>query len=121
MKNAVEQMSKGLIDDAPEVEVRTVEVEGLVAAVVGGQIVLNVGKTAGLKVGDQLSIERITQEIKDPGTGKVIRRGMQGWRRSQDGDAVAQADAAAGVSPRSILWAGRRNFRRAFAPPRASW
>jgi curli biogenesis system outer membrane secretion channel CsgG len=74
VKSAVEQMSQGLIEDAPKVEVRTVEVEGLVAAVVGGQVVLNVGKKAGVKVGDQLSIERITQEIKDPATGKVIRR-----------------------------------------------
>jgi curli biogenesis system outer membrane secretion channel CsgG len=74
VKNAVEQMSKGLIDDAPKVEVRTVEVEGLVAAVMGNQIVLNVGKKAGVKVGDQLAIERVTQEIKDPATGKVIRR-----------------------------------------------
>jgi curli biogenesis system outer membrane secretion channel CsgG len=74
VKNAVEQMSKGLIDDAPKLEVRTVEVEGLVAAVMGNQIVLNVGKKAGVKVGDQLAIERVTQEIKDPATGKVIRR-----------------------------------------------
>jgi hypothetical protein len=53
---------------------RTVKVEGLVAAVDGGQIVLNVGAKAGLKVGDQLSVERVTKEIKDPNTGQVIRR-----------------------------------------------
>ncbi|HVB86313.1 MAG TPA: CsgG/HfaB family protein [Candidatus Dormibacteraeota bacterium] len=74
VKNAVEQMSQGLIQDAPKVEVRTVVVEGLVAAVVSGQVVLNVGKKDGVKVGDQLSIERVTMEIKDPETGKVIRR-----------------------------------------------
>jgi hypothetical protein len=39
---------------------RTVKVEGVVAAVDGGQIVLNVGAKAGLKVGDQLSVERLT-------------------------------------------------------------
>jgi hypothetical protein len=53
---------------------RTVKVEGLVAAVDGGQIVLNVGAKAGLKVGDQLTVERVTKEIKDPATGAVIRR-----------------------------------------------
>jgi len=46
----------------------------LVAAVEGGQIVLNVGAKNGLKVGDQLSVERVTREIKDPATGAVIRR-----------------------------------------------
>jgi len=43
-------------------------------AVDGGQIVLNVGGKAGLKVGDQLNVERVTREIKDPATGQVIRR-----------------------------------------------
>ena len=46
--------------------VRTVTVEGLVAAVDGGQIVLNVGTKAGVKVGDQLEVLRVTKEIKDP-------------------------------------------------------
>jgi hypothetical protein len=36
--------------------------------------VLNVGAGDGLQVGDQLSIERVTREIKDPATGNVIRR-----------------------------------------------
>lgn len=74
VKNAVEQMSKGLIDDNSKLQVRTVVVNGLVAAVDSGQIILNVGAKAGLKVGDQLSVERVTREIKDPATGQVIRR-----------------------------------------------
>jgi hypothetical protein len=49
-------------------------VEGLVADVEGGQIILNVGAKAGLKVGDQLSIERVTKVIKDPTTGEVLRK-----------------------------------------------
>ena len=43
----------------------------------GGQVVLNVGAKAGLKVGDQLSVERVTTEIKDPATGQVIRQMTQ--------------------------------------------
>jgi hypothetical protein len=39
-----------------------------------GQIILNVGAKNGVKVGDQLNVERVTKEIKDPSTGKVIRR-----------------------------------------------
>jgi curli biogenesis system outer membrane secretion channel CsgG len=71
---AVKQMSGELIADASKVQARTVSVEGLVAAVDGGQIVLNVGGKVGLKVGDQLTVERVTKEIKDPSTGQVIRR-----------------------------------------------
>jgi len=71
---AVKDLSAGLIADNTKLEARTVSVEGLVAAVDGGQIVLNVGGKAGLKVGDQLNVERVTREIKDPSTGQVIRK-----------------------------------------------
>ncbi len=71
---AVKDLSTGLIADNTKLEARTINVEGLVAAVDGGQIVLNVGGKAGLKVGDQLNVERITREIKDPSTGAVIRK-----------------------------------------------
>jgi curli biogenesis system outer membrane secretion channel CsgG len=74
VKAAVEQASTELVADAGKLEARTISVAGLVAAVDGGQVVLNVGAKAGLKVGDQLSVERVTREIKDPATGKVIRR-----------------------------------------------
>jgi len=74
VKAAVEQTSTGLIADAGKLEVRTISVSGLVASVDSGQIVLNVGTKAGLKVGDQLNVERVSKEIKDPATGKVIRR-----------------------------------------------
>ena len=46
----------------------------MVAAVDGGQVILNVGAKAGLKKGDQLTVKRITQEIKDPTTGQTLRR-----------------------------------------------
>ena len=74
VKLSVEQMSKGLIEDNSKLSIRTVIVSGLVAAVDGGQVVLNVGAKSGVKVGDTLSIERITKEIKDPATGAVLRR-----------------------------------------------
>jgi len=45
-----------------------------VAAVDGGQVVLNVGTKSGVKVGDELSVERVSKEIKDPATGQVLRR-----------------------------------------------
>jgi len=74
VKAAVTQLSTEVIADNAKVSSRTVSVSGLVAAVDGGQIVLNVGAKAGLKLGDQLTVERVTKEIKDPETGKVIRR-----------------------------------------------
>ena len=74
VNQAVTQMSTELVADAPKLVARTVSVEGLVAAVDGGQIVLNVGAKAGLKVGDQLTVRRVTKEIKDPSTGQVIRK-----------------------------------------------
>jgi curli biogenesis system outer membrane secretion channel CsgG len=74
VKASVEQMSAGLIADATKLSARTIVVSGLVAAVDGGQVVLNVGSKSGIKVGDQLSIERITRTIKDPATGQVLRQ-----------------------------------------------
>ena len=74
VKAAVETMSTGVIADKDKLVARTIVVEGLVAAVDGGQVILNVGAKAGVKVGDQLSVERVSKEIKDPATGKVLRR-----------------------------------------------
>jgi len=73
-KAAVEQMSTEVIAGNTKLTTRTIVVSGLVAAVDGGQIVLNVGGKAGVKVGDQLNVERVTKEIKDPATGQVLRR-----------------------------------------------
>ena len=74
VKSATEQLSTGLVADASKLQARTIIVEGLVAAVDGGQIVLNVGAKTGLKVGNQMTVERVTKEIKDPATGKVLRK-----------------------------------------------
>jgi len=74
VKAAVQDLSADVIAAKDKLAVRQVVVEGLVAFVEGEQVVLNVGAKAGLKVGDQLSVERITNEIKDPATGQVIRR-----------------------------------------------
>lgn len=74
VKMAVEGMSKGLIESNGRLKVRTVIVEGLVAAVDQGMVILNVGTASGIKAGDQLSVERVTREIKDPASGKVLRK-----------------------------------------------
>jgi len=74
VKAAVDQLSTGLIANAPKLQARVITVEGLVAAVAGDQIVLNVGAKTGLKLGNQMNVARVTSEIKDPATGQVIRR-----------------------------------------------
>ena len=74
VKAAVEQLSTNVIAAKGKLHGRTVILEGLVAAIEGDTVVLNVGAKAGAKVGDQLSVERVTKEIKDPATGQVIRR-----------------------------------------------
>jgi len=74
VKKAVEDMSSDLISANPKLQVRQIVVEGLVAFVDGSTVVLNVGTGAGLKVGDHLSVERVTSEITDPASGRVIRR-----------------------------------------------
>jgi curli biogenesis system outer membrane secretion channel CsgG len=74
VKEAVEEMSRSVVSERGRVQTRHVAVQGLIAAVSGSQVVLNVGTRAGVKVGDQLNVERVTSEIKDPESGKVIRR-----------------------------------------------
>lgn len=49
-------------------------VTALVADVSGNALTLNKGGKDGFKPGMVVSVERVTREIKDPATGKVIRR-----------------------------------------------
>ena len=100
-------MSAGLIADNYKLSARTIIVSGLVAAVDGGQIVLNVGAKAGLKVGDQLSVERVTKEIKDPATGQVLRQLTTpvGVVRVTDVDDISAVGAP--VSGADSKWATR--------------
>jgi curli biogenesis system outer membrane secretion channel CsgG len=71
--DAVGKMSAQLESKASDIPVVEVKVEGMVADVAGSIVVLNVGKNAGLKVGDKLIVERPIKEVKDPATGKVLR------------------------------------------------
>jgi curli biogenesis system outer membrane secretion channel CsgG len=101
VKQAVDNLTTQVVDDAPKVAVRQVKVEGLVAAIDGVQIILNVGKKAGINVGDQLEVVRVTKEIKDPETGNVIRRmtssvGTIKATDVDDGSAVCTAISGSG-------------------------
>jgi curli biogenesis system outer membrane secretion channel CsgG len=74
VKAATDQMTAGVIAAAPKLQARVIKVEGVLAAVDGGQIVLNIGAKTGIKVGDHMSVERVTSTIKDPATGAVLRK-----------------------------------------------
>lgn len=80
VKQAVTQLATGLdakaaslpAPEAPKVAAAP-PLDGLVADATNGQLVVNVGTTAGVHVGDKLAITRVSRTIKDPSTGKVLR------------------------------------------------
>jgi curli biogenesis system outer membrane secretion channel CsgG len=71
---AVNALSQELEQNASRLPAKVVQVDGLVADVSGSTLVLNVGSRAGVKIGDKLDIVRVGREIRDPATGRVIRR-----------------------------------------------
>jgi curli biogenesis system outer membrane secretion channel CsgG len=71
---AVDRLAKQLDDNAQRLPTRKVTLDGLVADVNGDTIVINIGSKVGVKVGDTLQVKRTGREIRDPATGKVIRR-----------------------------------------------
>ncbi len=71
--DVVNKIAVQLEQKAASLPTRTVKIEGLVAEVSGSTLILNVGTRAGVKVGDRLSVRRVTREVKDPATGQVIR------------------------------------------------
>lgn len=74
VKTAVDALSVEVVGCHDTLPVREVVVQGVIAGVEGSQIVLNVGARHGLKVGDRVSVERVTREVTDPTTNRVIRR-----------------------------------------------
>src|SRR5579871_992537 len=70
---AVDDMGTQLDASATKVPTVKLEVSGLVADVNGNTLILNVGKKAGVKVGDILDVSRPVRVVKDPATGKVIK------------------------------------------------
>ena len=73
VKAAVAQTATGLDQKAPALPHEIPQINGVVADATGNDIVINVGTSAGVHVGDKLSITRVSRVIKDPVTGKPIR------------------------------------------------
>lgn len=71
---AVADSTKKIEANSARLPTRVVTVDGLIAHVGSDSVILNVGSKAGVKVGDKLEVRRGEGEIRDPATGRVIRR-----------------------------------------------
>jgi len=71
----VQDLAAQLEAKAGALPTTTVTVEGTVAdAAPDGTLIINIGSKQGLKVGDTLTVKHPGREIRDPDTGKVLRR-----------------------------------------------
>lgn len=71
---AVDSLTGQLVSAAGSIQETKVEIRALVADVSGGEVTINVGTGAGVKVGAEYDVVRPGREIKDPATGRVLRR-----------------------------------------------
>lgn len=71
-RNAVNEMAVQLESIVEKIPVLKIVIEGLVADVSGSTLILNIGKNAGVHLGDKLEINRTVRDISDPATGKVL-------------------------------------------------
>jgi len=71
---AVTDVATKLEDNSAKMPDVVVAINGMVADVSGSTLILNVGKNNGVKTGDVLKVLHAGREIKDPATGKVLRR-----------------------------------------------
>ncbi|HET9706685.1 MAG TPA: CsgG/HfaB family protein [Gemmatimonadales bacterium] len=71
---AVDSLTGQLVAAAGGIQETKVEIRALVADVSGGEVTINVGTGAGVKVGGEYDVVRPGREIRDPATGRVLRR-----------------------------------------------
>lgn len=72
---SVKSVAQQLNAKGSSLPTRVVAIEGLVAdAAADGTVIINVGSSAGVKIGDVLQIKRVSRKVTDPATGKVLRQ-----------------------------------------------
>ena len=71
---AVDSLTAQVVATASRIPETKVAIQALVADVAGSDIVINVGASAGVRVGGEYDVIRPGREIKDPSTGRVLRR-----------------------------------------------
>ena len=71
---AVTQLAQALEADSGKLPVAAAApVSGLIADASTPDIIINVGSSAGVAVGEKLLVERVIRVVKDPATGKPLR------------------------------------------------
>ena len=74
VRSAVNTTAQQLESRASSLPAKVVAIDGLVAdASPDGTLIINVGSSSGVKVGDVLVVKRVGRKITDPATGKVLR------------------------------------------------
>jgi hypothetical protein len=74
VNQAVSSTAVKLENEAPRLPTHVLTISGLIADVNGQTLVMNVGAKVGLRVGMVLQVSHPGREIRDPATGKVLRR-----------------------------------------------
>ena len=102
---AVVEVARGLNGKAMSLPTVEVTIDGVVAdAAPDGTIIINIGTSNGVKVGDTLAIKRMVREVKDPTSGKVIRRveDAVGTIRITEADASSAVGKFSGNGPAKV-------------------
>jgi hypothetical protein len=72
---AVNELGAQLDAKASSLPSVATQISGMIAdAEPDGTVIINVGSRNGVKVGDVLKVSRKVKDVKDPATGKVLRR-----------------------------------------------
>lgn len=71
---AVDSLLTELVASSTRIQETVAAVSGLVADVAGSEIIINIGTASGVRVGTEYPVVRPGREIKDPATGRVLRR-----------------------------------------------
>jgi curli biogenesis system outer membrane secretion channel CsgG len=101
---AVADMAGQLDQNASKLPTTVIKVDGLVADVSGSSLVLNIGTSSGVKVGDRLEVSRVTRTVTDPATGKVLRRitSKLGEVKITEADASSSVGTYSGSMPPKV-------------------
>jgi curli biogenesis system outer membrane secretion channel CsgG len=71
---AVDSLVTELVGASSKMTETVAAISGLVADVSGGELIINVGTTGGVRIGTEYNVVRPGREIRDPATGRVLRR-----------------------------------------------
>ncbi len=71
---AVDSLVTELVGASSKVTETVAAISALVADVSGHELIINVGTTGGVRVGTEYDVVRPGREIRDPATGRVLRR-----------------------------------------------